>query len=295
MSDEDALLAAIAAHPDEDTPRLVYADWLDEHDRPIRAEFIRVQVDIAQKELLPRREQDRYVDVWKRNQELIDEHRREILGKHGWLNDWSALEFRRGFVSELQLSPGEYWKGRRSLFKMQPLPRLVVVGPPFEIRAFLGFDTPEPRPDLQAHSVSAVRGVGSIIADEWPYPRRLADPQVWTRLNELDASGLGLGNEHTAALLRVEMFPALFDLNLSNNDLTDAAVMTFLRSGFPRQLKRLILGGNPLSDLGVRLLAEQWPTGEDDRLEHLNLRFTNIGTPGQQALLARFGGRIELF
>jgi len=45
MSDEAALLRAICAHPDEDTPRLVYADWLDEHDQPERAEFIRVQIE----------------------------------------------------------------------------------------------------------------------------------------------------------------------------------------------------------------------------------------------------------
>jgi uncharacterized protein (TIGR02996 family) len=32
VSDEPALLAAIAEHPDEDTPRLVYADWLDDQD-----------------------------------------------------------------------------------------------------------------------------------------------------------------------------------------------------------------------------------------------------------------------
>jgi uncharacterized protein (TIGR02996 family) len=43
MSDEAALLAAIQAHPDEDTPRLMYADWLDEHGQPERAEFIRLQ------------------------------------------------------------------------------------------------------------------------------------------------------------------------------------------------------------------------------------------------------------
>jgi uncharacterized protein (TIGR02996 family) len=41
----DGLLAAICAHPDEDTPRLVYADWLDEYGDAVdraRAEFIRV-------------------------------------------------------------------------------------------------------------------------------------------------------------------------------------------------------------------------------------------------------------
>ena len=45
MSDGDALLAAIRAHPGEDTPRLAYADWLDEHGDPDRAAFIRVQVE----------------------------------------------------------------------------------------------------------------------------------------------------------------------------------------------------------------------------------------------------------
>lgn len=44
---ERALLAAIAAHPDEDTPRLVYADWLQENGDDARAEFIRVQCELA--------------------------------------------------------------------------------------------------------------------------------------------------------------------------------------------------------------------------------------------------------
>ena len=47
MTDQDALLRAVRAHPDDDTPRLVYADWLDEHGDPRRAEFVRVQCRIA--------------------------------------------------------------------------------------------------------------------------------------------------------------------------------------------------------------------------------------------------------
>ncbi|MBN9524293.1 TIGR02996 domain-containing protein [bacterium] len=34
MTDEDALVAAAAAEPHLDTPRLVLADWLDDHDQP---------------------------------------------------------------------------------------------------------------------------------------------------------------------------------------------------------------------------------------------------------------------
>jgi|SRR5579883_697815 len=47
MSDESALLAAIFAYPDEDTPRLIYADWLEEHGQPERAEFIRLQITLT--------------------------------------------------------------------------------------------------------------------------------------------------------------------------------------------------------------------------------------------------------
>ena len=43
----DRFLEAICATPQDDTPRLVYADWLDEHGDPARAEFIRVQVELA--------------------------------------------------------------------------------------------------------------------------------------------------------------------------------------------------------------------------------------------------------
>jgi uncharacterized protein (TIGR02996 family) len=42
-----AFLAAIAAAPDDDTVRLVFADYLDENGEGERAEFIRVQCEIA--------------------------------------------------------------------------------------------------------------------------------------------------------------------------------------------------------------------------------------------------------
>lgn len=38
-------LREIVTQPHEDTPRLVYADWLDENGEPDRAEFIRVQIE----------------------------------------------------------------------------------------------------------------------------------------------------------------------------------------------------------------------------------------------------------
>ena len=47
FADLDGLLAAIRSDPDDDTPRLVLADWLDEHGESERAEFIRVQCRMA--------------------------------------------------------------------------------------------------------------------------------------------------------------------------------------------------------------------------------------------------------
>src|SRR5262249_29478592 len=47
MTDGEDLLRAIVATPEDDAPRLVYADWLDEHGVPDWAEFIRVQVELA--------------------------------------------------------------------------------------------------------------------------------------------------------------------------------------------------------------------------------------------------------
>ena len=44
MRDEEAFLRAIAETPDDDAPRLVYADWLEDHGRPDRARFIRLHV-----------------------------------------------------------------------------------------------------------------------------------------------------------------------------------------------------------------------------------------------------------
>src|SRR5437868_6707171 len=47
MPTEEAFVQAIIADPDDDAPRLIYADWLDEQGESERAEFIRVQVALA--------------------------------------------------------------------------------------------------------------------------------------------------------------------------------------------------------------------------------------------------------
>lgn len=46
-STRDELLRSVLENPDDDQPRLVMADWLEENGEPERAEFIRVQCELA--------------------------------------------------------------------------------------------------------------------------------------------------------------------------------------------------------------------------------------------------------
>lgn len=76
--DQSALYASILSHPDEDTPRLMFADYLDEHgneqDRD-RAELIRVQCESAML-LVPSPVSDdvRRTELRARETALIAEH-----------------------------------------------------------------------------------------------------------------------------------------------------------------------------------------------------------------------------
>lgn len=107
MSDELALLAAIIANPDEDTPRLVFADYLDENgggSGAARAEFIRTQIDITR---IP--EQHPYSPAYRakvtRFVHLFAAHAPEWLEVVG-VPQPRAI-FRRGFVEEIRATAGE--------------------------------------------------------------------------------------------------------------------------------------------------------------------------------------------
>jgi uncharacterized protein (TIGR02996 family) len=96
MTDAAALLAAIRAAPDDDAPRLVYADWLDEHGHPERAEFIRLQVQLARYEQLHSHTGEEIVGLWLREDELLARHS-EAIG--GLATPRYQLDFERGFAT----------------------------------------------------------------------------------------------------------------------------------------------------------------------------------------------------
>src|SRR5262245_45221475 len=128
ISDRAALLHAIAENPADDTPRLAYADWLDEHASELppdehadkRAEFIRCQVAA---ERLPEDDQRHtaatgsaaalltvYRDSWFPTQPKPARRRRR--GEPDEVLPFAAVEWplERGFVTRVVVrSPSEGW------------------------------------------------------------------------------------------------------------------------------------------------------------------------------------------
>jgi uncharacterized protein (TIGR02996 family) len=94
---ERGLLQAIATEPDDDTHRLVYADWIDDHGDPERAEFIRAQIRLANDS----------TDSPERRALAHRAHQLREANETRWLEplEHAASEwtFRRGFVESVSM------------------------------------------------------------------------------------------------------------------------------------------------------------------------------------------------
>ncbi len=89
MTTEDDFLRAIKATPDDDHLRLVFADWLEDQGQTERAEFIRIQVELASPSFNP-------------NHVTLEAEERQLLEQHGagWLGRWGGVgTFNRGLIS----------------------------------------------------------------------------------------------------------------------------------------------------------------------------------------------------
>jgi uncharacterized protein (TIGR02996 family) len=106
------LLRGITAAPDDDLPRLVYADWLEEHGRAPRATFIRMQIEDHTHD-----EELGHWTSWQRKSTC-----RQLANMHSpaWLREWPRWvrqtmpksivveEFRRGFLWRQRLSASPF-------------------------------------------------------------------------------------------------------------------------------------------------------------------------------------------
>lgn len=95
-TDELGFLGKILESPDDDAPRLVFADWLDERGDP-RGEFIQVQVELANRPSIDRKQfACKVCGNWP-NEEGELEHGR---GCYTQSEDGGGLEFIEGAIDE---------------------------------------------------------------------------------------------------------------------------------------------------------------------------------------------------
>jgi uncharacterized protein (TIGR02996 family) len=312
MTHDEAFVQAIREAPDDDTPRLIYADWLEEHGRAERAEFIRVQCAWAD----PHTEESQAEALLDRAQALLSRNWEEWVGplralvglnasRRGevWLaGDYhpdGLSRFCRGFVDALSLSADTLLEQTPTLACLVPLRRLRLWGAgrrAAELAAcsFLDGVTELDFPDYFDSSMTADGA------------RALAQSPYLGRLTALSLYRNNVGDRGVEALARAPWFAGLQALNLSDNGVSSAAIrilasararLTVLRLGDnavgpegvevmvsasePGCLQTLDLHRNPLGDRGAAVLAEA-PFLRT--LEALNLSSCEVSDAGAAAL-----------
>lgn len=129
---EDALLAAVWADPQDDSPRQVYADFLSERGNP-RGEFITLQLADATGTLDAAGK--------KRMKELLKKHARDFLGPLQPAITLTNLRFERGFVAHCELAD-----------KMSPQIQALETHPAWStVKSFFAFTGEKAYPKMIAH------------------------------------------------------------------------------------------------------------------------------------------------
>jgi uncharacterized protein (TIGR02996 family) len=213
MSDRDALLAAIVARPDDDAPRLAFADWVDEQPDPGAGDWaavIRAQVEAAR--------HDRFSPRWLELTRIAA----EILRKHkdDWGTVWPSrlgrLAFRRGFRETVEFDGRSFHNLADREFRVTPI-RAVMLA------QLANKDGRVLDPEIPQHAGWA--GVEAVdLAGNRPQVARWFFDEAGPRMPKLRAVGLrgmGLDAWQAANLLASIRAPALEAVDLSRNPLFD--------------------------------------------------------------------------
>jgi uncharacterized protein (TIGR02996 family) len=273
---QQTLLRAVCERPDEDAPRLRYAEWLEATGDPndaARAEFIRVQCQLA------------YIhrgNEWGKLRE-----REEPLKSHcdRWASElprfdgirWDSVGFRRGFVWEIWCEDGEAFRRHAAaVFAAAP-----IQGVSFRRLRSL-------TPVVEVPEFGRIRRM--ILQDSRLGPddaRGLAESPNASGLTALHLSGNRFGDAGAKALAASPYLRHLDNLDLGQNGIGDEGVAALAGSPVVASLSHLGLGGNPLTSRGAAALAA---SPHLNRITGMTLwDCTKIGPEGKQALKARFG------
>ncbi len=294
MSDADKFLAAIIAEPDDDLPRLVFADWLEENGDSDRAEFIRLQC-AAERE--PFASSQRGMMVARADRLLAaNKARWSIPLIHG------VQKFRRGFVEHLHISADDLIQHAGQIERAAPVTglrlsavadrsiRLVEIEWLARVRSLeihneaIGphlrhWFRPGKFPELKSLSLRNNR----LWADYVSILGGLA--QQLPKLEKLDLGGNPIGDDGFAILLEASALAGLRDLKLASDgigedyQITELGLDAFARNRTLDRLESLVLAGHRIGDPGfIRLVSS--PAARE--LKILDVSRTGIGETGSE-------------
>ena len=289
--DENTFLDAIIADPDDDAPRLIFADWLEETGDSDRAELIRIQCALARLE-----ENDERRPGLREREGILMRERYDV-----WCQDrpsgWWNGRFRRGFLAEVDVNAESFLKCAGPLLRQMPVPYIRF----FEARNFLAALAASPHlarlhglcfphsalsaDDLEALVASPfLTNLQHLCLDGNPLgpsgARRLAASARLPRLIYLGLQGTHLGATGVEALAASRNLTGLEILTLTGNGIGGAGVEALAHADFPH-LKTLYLGTNRLTPTGLRVLAH---TRRLPQLVEIQLDNNELGTAGLEAL-----------
>ena len=124
MADQDAPLSAVLNNPDDDAPRVAYADWCarqDDAPNQARAEFIRLQIEMAHMDRAAVNRGEAYHQR-HRESELTREYGARWAGLVAGMV--TSYEFDRGFVELLALRARNWLDRAALLHGMAPIRHL---------------------------------------------------------------------------------------------------------------------------------------------------------------------------
>ena len=285
----EALYRAILAHPDEDTPRLAYADHIEEFGDAARAEFIRLQCRLAT------------MNEWDEGYTAADVRCRRLLAEHPeWTDAVTAFHpdlvrqfgslrmrgahgvFVRGFPGVVGATAEWFARHHNALFARFPV-RTVGFHP----------ETADERDALAGCSgLARLTGLGvSMWAEERAGLAALARLRHAIGLKRLEVYSERVDAEALESLLHAPQFAALeaFTLWADSHDNEELQPEDVFRRLAPSSwlfgLRELRLDGNPFAALCERLAVET----PAPRLKRLTVRGWQ-GEPGHgvdAATLAR--------
>jgi uncharacterized protein (TIGR02996 family) len=282
---DEVLLRDVLEHPGDDTPRLVYADWLEEHGDEggkVRAELIRVQCEL---ERLPAGDSRRGA-LARRSRTLLAAHAKRWSRPLAQAGLGTKFVFRRGFVGEVTMSATAFVRNATELFALAPVQFAHFPDASNEVNGLAG------SPHLARLTGVDLRRM--CVCGGCPIERELRklfrSPHA-ANLTELILAEDRIDDAGAAALAASPTLRRLGTLDLSGNRIGPAGVRALAGATWLANLRGLDLSGNPIGAAGAEALAA---SPHLDKLEVLTLGAGDVPPEGRRALRGKFGRRLRL-